>query len=123
MSILDQLLNDLGQTPDDWKLRGVLADWFEDNSRPEESACVRWMIRHQKRPYHGSSSGATWFNADTVADGLGDPESDIPGSVFELLEGGKSVANHMTFPNVRAAEEAFIAGWTRARKKGWKVDE
>jgi uncharacterized protein (TIGR02996 family) len=122
MSILDQFLNDVAATPEDWSLRGVLADWAEDNNRPQLAECLRWMIRRHKRPYHGSSGGGTWFNADTIAQGLGDPESDIPAAVFMLLEGGNEVANHKSFTTLRAAEEAFQLAWVKAMENGWKPE-
>ena len=122
MSILDQLLKDLSGSPDDWSLRGVIADWAEDNNRPQLAECLRWMIRQNKRPYHGSSGGGTWFNEDTIAEGLGDPESDIPAEVFTRLEGGNEVANHKTFATLRAAEESFQEAWVKARAEGWKPE-
>src|SRR5262249_18385246 len=67
-----------------------------------------------------SSPSASWFNADTVSPGLGDPESDVPGALFELLDGGKQTANHKTFADLKSAEEAFLAAWVKARKGGWK---
>jgi uncharacterized protein (TIGR02996 family) len=124
MSVLEQLVGDLEAAPEDWKLRGVLADWFEDNGRPERAECLRWMVRQHKRPYGGYRLGklavACWFNADTISAGLGDPESDIPGTLFLLLEGGKAVANHRSFPSLRQAEEALQAAWVRARAQGWE---
>jgi hypothetical protein len=119
MSILDQFLEDLQKAPEDWSLRGVIADWGEDNNRPELAGCLRWMIRKRKRPYHGASGAATWFNAETVAQDLGDPESDIPAAIFNLLEGGEEVANHKSFPSLRAAEEALQAAWKKACDAGW----
>jgi hypothetical protein len=123
MTILEQFLNDLGTTPEDWNLRGVVADWAEDNNRPELAECLRWMIRQRKRPYHGASATGTWFNAETVSEGLGDPESDIPAAVYRSLEGGKEVANHKSFPSLRAAEESFQAAWAKARAGGWVPNE
>lgn len=124
MSIRDQMLDDLAKVPEDWKLRGMIADWCEDNDRPDEAAALRWMVKHQKRPYHGTTSrSATWFNAETIGPGLGDPESDLPEPVFAQLEGGKPVANHMTYPGLREAEEAFLAAYVKARKQGWKGGE
>jgi uncharacterized protein (TIGR02996 family) len=120
MSTRDQLLADLCRAPEDWKLRGVLADWCEDNDHAEAAACLRWMIRHQKRPYHGAPRGATWFNADTISPGLGDPQSDLPGELFERLEGGKEVAHHKSFTTVRDAEESILAAWASARQAGWR---
>jgi hypothetical protein len=121
MSERDQLLDDLCRAPDDWKLRGVLGDWFEDNNHSGEAACLRWMVEHKKRPYHSDSSPqVSWFNADTISSGLGDPESDVPGPVYEQLAGGKVTANHKTYDGLRAAEEAFLAAFLKAVKKGWK---
>jgi hypothetical protein len=120
MSDRDRLLDDLCRKPDDWQLRDALAAWFEDNGLPEEAACLRWMAENRKRPYHGTSPQATWFNADTVAPGLGDRESDVPGAVYAHLEGGTQVSNHVTFDDLKAAEEAFLAAWVKARKAGWE---
>jgi uncharacterized protein (TIGR02996 family) len=123
MSIHQQLLADVAAAPEDWKLREVLADWYEDNSQPHCAECLRWMVRHKKRPYVGSQARATWFNADTISTGLGDPESDVPGPVYDRLEGGKQVANHKTFKSTRDAEEAFHQAWAGARQGGWSPGE
>jgi hypothetical protein len=122
MPMLETFFADLEKNPEDWKVRGVLADWYEDSGRADLAGCLRWMVNHKKRPYHGSSKVFTWFNADTVEPGLGDPESDIPGAVYQLLSGGEESANHKAFPNLRAAEEAFQAAWSAARQQGWKAD-
>ena len=50
MSMHDQFLADLLQTPDDRMLRGVYADWCEDNDLSECAACLRWMASANKRP-------------------------------------------------------------------------
>lgn len=120
MSERDELLEDVCAQPDEWKLRGVLADWCEDDGRPEEAACLRWMVKHRKRPYYGSSPAATWFDASKVAKGLGDPESDVPAKLYAKLEGGKKVANHRTYETRKEAEEAFLAAFLAAKKAGWK---
>src|ERR1700733_14826577 len=101
MSNLNQFLEDLGRVPDDWKLRGGIADWAEDNNQAELAAGLRWVVRQQKRPYHGAAGGATWFNAETVAEGLGDPESDIPQAVYKLLDEGREGANQKAFLSLR----------------------
>lgn len=135
MSVRDQLLADLcaaiaKESRDDEasiatarKFRNLLADWFDDNNLPDEAECLRWMLEHQKRPYHGSSPQASWFNKDTISPGLGDPESDVPGGVYQHLEGGKVTANHRTFDTLEAAEKAFLAAWVKARKGGWKPEK
>jgi uncharacterized protein (TIGR02996 family) len=122
MNPLESFLEGLAQTPDDWDLRRVVADWCEENGQSGRADCLRWMSRQKKRPYQGSSGSASWFNAETIDPGLGDPESDIPGAVYGVLEGGTESANHKTFPSLRAAEEAFHAAFQAARAKGWRAE-
>jgi uncharacterized protein (TIGR02996 family) len=121
--MLEAFFEDLAEKPEDWQVRGVFADWCEDNGKPELAECLRWMIRRQKRPYHGSGTSFTWFNADTIRAGMGDPESDLPGRVYDRLSGGTQVANHRSYATLREAEEALYAAWEAARKKGWKPDK
>ena len=122
MPLPKQFLEGLATTPEDWALRAVFADWCEENDRPAVAACLLWMARRHKRPYQGTAGRATWFNADTISTGLGDPQSDIPGAVFGRLEGGKTVANHTMYPSLGAAEEAFYHAWEKAREGGWNPD-
>ena len=113
----DQLFDELVQNPNDWKLRSILADWCEDNQRPDDALCLRWMITNKKRPYHGgvdTDAKATWFNANKISQGLGDTESDLPEPLFVHLSVGKVVANHISYDSVRAAEEAILAAWKKA---------
>ncbi len=114
-----QFVEGLAESPDDWALRNVFADWCAENDRQGVAACLLWMVRRKKRPYRGSGGRGTWFNADTISPGLGDPESDIPAAVFGLLEGGQAVANHKAYSTLAKAEEAFYAAWQRAREGGW----
>jgi len=119
MSMLNQFLKDLGQAPDDWKLRSIVADWCEDNQETQRAECLRWMIKHKKRPYPSSAGKATWFNADKISPGLGDPESDIPEGLFKHLDGGNQAANHRTYGNFPESEEAIQQAWVKARAGGW----
>jgi len=122
VTVYDKFLEDLAANPSDTHTRGVMADWAEDNDRPLLAECLRWMVKNDKRPYSGSSGGGTWFNKETIADGLGDPESDLPAEIYSKLEGGNEVANHKSFPNLRAAEEAMHAAWVKAMEAGWKPE-
>src|SRR5262245_12277078 len=99
MSLPRQFVEGLALSPDDW------ADWCVENDVQGVAACLRWMVHRQKRPYRGSAGRGTWFNADTIMSGLGDPESDIPGAVFGLLDGGQLVANHKAYTTLAKAEE------------------
>lgn len=116
---LEALLTELAQEPNDFTLRRVTADWCEENGQPVRAGCLRWMARNRKRPYHGKSAPACWFNADKVKGEQGDVESDVPEAVYVRLQGGQESANHKTFPSLRAAEEAFHAAWAEAVRAGW----
>lgn len=120
--MLDTFLTEIQKKPEDWNIRMVLADWYEDNGRSDLAECLRWVSSHKKRPYHGSSKVFTWFNADRIQPGLGDPESDIPEAVYQLLTGGQEIADHKVFPSMHAAEEALQNAWLAARQQGWNDD-
>src|SRR5262249_16172742 len=85
VAMLETFYEDLNKKPEDWSLRGVVADWYEDNGQLEGATAQRWMVQNHKRPYHGSSGTFTWFNLDSIDPGLGDPESDIPGGIYQHL--------------------------------------
>jgi hypothetical protein len=123
-AMLDVFYDELARKPDDWAVRGLLADWCEDNNLPQWAECLRWMIRHRKRPYRSSGRlGFTWFNADKLPDVVkDDPESNIPGKVWDLLAHGQQAASHKSYPTLRAAEEDFYDAWAKARSGGWKPD-
>jgi hypothetical protein len=131
----DQLLDDMKVEHENWNLRSILADWYEDNKNFDAADAVRWAMLRQKRPYSSkevfedlylpkgepnpnpTSTGA-WFNADTVGEGLGDSASDLPGAVYERLT-GSNIANHHYYPTVKEAEEDFVKAWILARNQGW----
>ena len=118
----EQFLADLLETPDDRTLRGVYADWCEDNDLPEAAECLRWMAAAGKRPMRGSTGIGVWFNGDTIAKGLGDEESDLPDGLYRRLEGGGEFVNHRTFGSLPEAERAIQTAWVKARKAGWTPD-
>lgn len=104
-------------------LRNVLADWCQDENLAVECECLNWMSRTGKRPYTTDKSAA-WFNSATVAPGLGDLDSDVPGEVYKRLDGGKEVANHKDYPSQQEAELAFLAAWKKARTEDdWSPKE
>jgi hypothetical protein len=119
-NVLDYVLSSLDLTPEDYDLRNVLADYAEDNGEGSLAKALRFEAKYRKRPYIGDS-GASWFNADTISSGIGDPESDIPGPVYEALEGGTKVANHKKYKSKKEAEEAFLLAFAKLDREG-KVD-
>ena len=121
MSMHEQFLADLLETPDDRMLRRVYADWCEDNELLEIAECLRWMASANKRPMRGSTGTGTWFDADTIGSGLGDEASDLPDGLYRCLE-GTEFGNHRTFGSLPEAERAIQSAWVKARKAGWNPD-
>jgi uncharacterized protein (TIGR02996 family) len=116
--MLESFYEDLSRNPGDWGVRSVMADWCEEHDRTLQAECLRWMLLHRKRPHQGVSGTCSWFNADTIPQGCGDPESDIPGAIYRHLK-GQVTCNHRTYDSVRAAEDDFLAAWALARQEGW----
>lgn len=127
LSEYDVLLDDLCAEPDNWVLRGILADWYEDAGEGMKAECLAWSSQNHKRAHQEKRKGSdntevplfVWFDASKVAPNLGDTESDLPGELFKHLGGGKAVANHMLYKTRREAEEALVAAWVAARAAGW----
>jgi hypothetical protein len=120
-TIIDSFFNDLAEHPDEFGLRGIFADWCEDNPElawANLAECMRWMIRHTKRPWRTVAGRGNWFNAAQVSPGIGDPSSDLPEFVYEYLEGGRVVLSRREYPTMREAEEAFYEAWKKALSKG-----
>jgi hypothetical protein len=103
-------------------LRSMLADWCEDHHRHPEAECLRWAVKNGKRCYSDGGQGA-WFNAKTIAPGMGDPESDLPEELYKQLEGGATTANHMNFESAELAERKLLSAWAKAREAGWAPGE
>jgi uncharacterized protein (TIGR02996 family) len=119
VSTLEAMFLALAQSPDDWLLRAALADWFEEAGRQPVADCVRWMVRHRKRPYRSRDGHFHWFDAPRTPT-LIDPESDIPEEVYRYLTGvAETYVPYRTYESLRAAEEDFHAAWLRARSRGW----
>lgn len=54
----------LAQSPSDWDLRLVFADWLEDHDEPELAQGQRWQVEHRRRPERiqpGNGLAWCWF--------------------------------------------------------------
>src|SRR5262245_5364404 len=113
MTAVDALYLALTLSPDDWLLRSVLADSLEEAGLLPVAECVRWMVRHRKRPYRASDGDYLWFDAHSIRSRV-DPESDVPVEVYRHLTGEVGPwPIHRTYASLRAAEEDFHAAWQR----------
>jgi hypothetical protein len=119
MTTLDTLYEGLTRTPEDWQLRTVLADWYEDVGQQDVADCLRWMAMHRKRPYRSGSGTYHWFNVERVTTAA-DPESDIPEAVYRRLRGREGLELvFRDYDNLKSADEDFYSAWREARRHGW----
>lgn len=116
---LHPLLEDLYANPDDWGLRSIVADWYEDSGRLKEAEALRWMVSNKKRPYHTMSNrnDAAWFGPMFPGHGV-DPESDIPEELSVHLRNGQGSPGEYRYNGTKQAEEAFVAAWIEWDSKG-----
>jgi hypothetical protein len=119
MTTLDTLYEGLIRSPNDWELRAVLADWFEEAGQQSVADCLRWMVKHHKRPYRSTSGTYHWFNVERVTT-ASDPESDIPQPVYWHMSGQEGLETvFRDYADLKSADEDFYAAWQQARLGGW----
>lgn len=106
---------------DSQDLRRVMADYSEDHEAYSLAECLRWMAENKKRPYVGKEAHC-WFNQGKITEGLGDTESDVETSLFDLIEvgqnGSKQVANHKVFSTIKECEVALYKAWIKRGSRG-----
>jgi uncharacterized protein (TIGR02996 family) len=98
----------LDESPEDWDLRRVYADWLDEQGRAEEATGQRWQADRKLRPatdddYNASQLranssvdphlGAIWGNFETLGEGTeswsrqeGLPMAMLPNEVFALIK-------------------------------------
>lgn len=117
---IENLFQALTQNPEDWILHSVLADALEDAGKSFEADCLRWLGRNRKRPYAISKGNPEnfWFDQSKINLNGFDPESDLPGELYEQLD-GKTVANQKVYESYREAIEAVMVAWRKAVEGNW----
>jgi uncharacterized protein (TIGR02996 family) len=110
----------LTQTPGDWLTRAALADWYEENGLDRTAACVRWMVRHRRRPSINAIGWAFWFNAEYPMPWT-EKEAYLPGSLYSALRQGR--VGPIWYDSLRDAEEDLHAAWSEVVEAGtWSPD-
>jgi hypothetical protein len=109
------------ENPSGWLTYSVLADALEDAGRHEEAAGARWLGRRKKRPYtptlpEEEQGWCKWFCPAKKLRFAPDAASDLPKTVFDLLEGG--TVTHSVNYRVRTFGTVADAVWAAARAAG-----
>ncbi len=119
MTTPDDLYEGLIRSPDDWHLRSVLADWYEDAGQQDVADCLRWMAQHRKRPFPSTEGSYHWFDAARDRTVM-DPESTIPEPLYRRLRGKeRDNKGFRDYGDLRSADEDFYRAWREARRRGW----
>lgn len=117
----------LDADPDDFAIRGLMADWYADQGDPAAEDCLRWQVGERKRPYKPPEVApgglVQWYDGD-YGNGY-DPESDLPAALWSELRGGETWGHRSSkdprwveYPTRRAAEEALLAAWRKLAARG-----
>ena len=141
LTTADVLHAALDKSCTDQATRSILADWYEDQGDWMAAECLRWLVKHNVRPYYygkehdkddiiydkwSITSLDNWYiiHARGKGTGLGDTYilHAVPVQVFRRMNN----PFHWPWPlydSRRACEEAVIDGWKAARQEGWQPDE
>ncbi len=69
----------LADTPEDWDLRAIFADWLEEQGDDKEAAAQRWQVENGKiLSYYGfrqNNSGGVWHGPRYIAVRAGSHEA------------------------------------------------
>src|SRR4051812_39025467 len=111
MDTLERLQTALDADPLDGQTRLVLADWYDDHGDAGRAGLQRWLAAQSKRPRLWSGDYA-WYHEDQVSSRDIDPESDLPGDLFNLLPDRRSPSSAY-YSTRRVAEEALLIAWLK----------
>lgn len=115
-AILDKLCSRRPFEKNDWVLWMILADACDDEGRYDEAQCYRWMVKNHKRPYRTIITGGMychWYDENYA--GEIDRESDLPNSLFKLIEvpADKRFREYCSFDSAQDAVAALVMVFPR----------
>jgi len=105
------MLDQLRHNDKDWELYLVTSDWCEERGDMEAAEGLRWQARNRKRPA-SYPMASTWFNGSFMG-GSNDPESDLPGEVFDKLPSLR--APYVVMHDYESFEDACRGLWRAMR--------
>src|SRR5437660_18129 len=106
MTTLETLYESLVQSQNDWQVRSVLADWFEEAGEQGAAACRRWVARNRRRPgFHPRPSEYGPFIWVLQADQpiIEDPPAHLPEALWQPLTGNGEPHPVASFKSYRTA--------------------
>jgi uncharacterized protein (TIGR02996 family) len=113
---------DIDEHPGDATPRLVYADWLEEQGRPDEAFCQRWMAKHGKHP--GDRRGPRiqaryswgWWPEGMTDYPPSPRHAKLPLQVFLALPKASYFAGHRYYPGRKEAEAALRKALTALRE-------
>jgi hypothetical protein len=124
MTHSEKLLLVVCQNPEDWHLRLILADAYEEENNTMYAECQRWLARHHKRALncYAQKEAVAWFDAGRVSTQT-DPESNLPEILFSLLAENKRKSHLLRFESRQESEKVVMRAFPVAITRGWNPTE
>lgn len=108
---LDGLHLALNGNPDDFTLRLIMSDLYEEAGDELTAKAIRWQVKNKKRPLGGGWQW-TWYD-DSEASRV-DRNSNLPKNLYSELYGGRfRFPWTLDYPTRCQAEEALWRAWAR----------
>ncbi len=110
--IIQSLYKNIEEHPEDWDLRLVLADAYEEIEELEKSEFWRKTALNKVRPHRNSVNSYNWL---LKTPNLTELLSDVSPILWETMIKNNDV---IFFPNQREAYQALFNAWKEAVKEG-----
>lgn len=118
-SLIDSLLTQVCENPEDWDLRRVLADAYEDNGDLEAADCSHWTADNKKRAL--KIALYNWYGSCRKI-GRDDPGSDLPVELFHclpIIDGEHLPGTVMKYNTRLDSEKALLTAWRICTSQDW----
>ncbi len=126
---LDTWWKQIEETPEDWDLRRVFADWLEDQGSPELNVLAngqRWQAEHKRRAgYHRGVEGGPNYDGHSYdwvnyRDWAKNEQCYISPNLIYVTEnkGGYHCASYLEFSTRREGEIALAEALDELKAKG-----
>ncbi len=96
----------LGQSPEDWRLVGVIADYYEENGYADAGEFFRWVGKNKYFPFHQKSYRSDNFSWDWRDLGRR-TVGNLPRRLWTMLKGHDGCG--LTFKEYDTLAGAFTA--------------
>lgn len=122
-----QWLDLICESPQDWHLRLVAADWYEEHGDQDRADCLRWMARYRKCAVGSNDNEPSFAWYDQARHSWPGWSSELPALLWQAIAAESHIPligwHRKCFPDRRATEEALYQAWPVAIANGFNPQE